>query len=52
MYTIKFANETLEHYSEEQLLNFVKTAVIRNKDISSFSVIREDSPTVLRTYKK
>lgn len=40
MYEVKFANETWHLDSDELLLEFVKTAVIRNKDISSFSVER------------
>jgi hypothetical protein len=40
MYEVKFSGETWYLDSDEQLLEFVKTAVIRNKDISSFSVER------------
>jgi hypothetical protein len=47
MYEVKFADETWYLDSDEQLLEFVKTAVIRNKDISSFSVER-----ILKTSKK
>ena len=38
MYEVKFSGETWYLDSDELLLEFVKTAVIRNKDISSFSV--------------
>lgn len=40
MYEIKFANETWHLDSDELLLEFIKTAVIKNKDINSFSVKR------------
>lgn len=40
MYEVKFADETWHIDSDELLLEFVKTAVIRNKDINSFSVKR------------
>jgi hypothetical protein len=47
MYEVKFANETWHLDSDELLLEFVKTAVIRNKDVSSFSVKK-----VLKTNNK
>lgn len=40
MYKVKFSGETRYLDTDELLLEFVKTAVIRNKDISSFSVER------------
>lgn len=40
MYEVKFSGETWYLDSDELLLEFIKTAVIRNKDISSFSVKR------------
>ena len=47
MYEVKFLGVTWYLDSDESLLEFIKTAVIRNKDISSFSVER-----VLKTSKK
>jgi hypothetical protein len=47
MYEVKFANETWHLDSDELLLEFVKTTVIRNKDVSSFSVKK-----VLKTNNK
>lgn len=47
MYEVKFADETWHLNSDELLLEFIKTAVIRNKDVSSFSVKR-----VLKTNNK
>lgn len=38
-YEITFGNHT-EQVSEQGLLNFVKIAVIQNKDISNFNVKR------------
>lgn len=40
-YTITFANEKWEHLSEEQVMNFVKTAMIRNQDIRKATIERE-----------
>ena len=40
-YAVTFENHTMV-LEEDGLLEFVKTAVIRNKDISSFSVQRLD----------
>ena len=47
MYEVKFANEKWYLHSDESLLEFVKTTVIKNKDINSFSVER-----ILKTNKK
>lgn len=43
-YQVKFG-DTTEVYTEEELQNFVKTAVVHNKDISRFSVERVDAPS-------
>ena len=43
-YKVTFG-DTTEVYTEEELQNFVKTAVVHNKDISRFSVERVDAPS-------
>lgn len=42
-YQVTF-DDTIEVYTEEGLQNFVKTAVVHNKDISRFSVERVGAP--------
>lgn len=42
-YRVTFG-DTTEVYTEEELQNFVKTAVVHNKDISRFSVERVNAP--------
>lgn len=42
-YKVTFG-DTTEVYTEEELQNFVKTAVVHNKDISRFSVERVGAP--------
>lgn len=42
-YKVTFGNTT-EVYTEEELQNFVKTAVVHNKDINRFSVERIGAP--------
>lgn len=42
-YRVTFG-DTTEVYTEEELQNFVKTAVVHNKDISRFSVERIGAP--------
>ena len=43
-YRVTFG-DTTEVLTEEELQNFVKTAVVHNKDISRFSVERVDAPS-------
>lgn len=43
-YRVTFG-DTTEVYTEEGLQDFVKTAVVHNKDISRFSVERVDAPS-------
>lgn len=40
-YSITFANEKWEHLSDEQVLNFVKTAIIHNQDVRKATIERE-----------
>lgn len=40
-YTVTFGN-VVKTFTEEQFLDFIKTAVIRNKDISNFIVNRNN----------
>lgn len=40
-YTITFANEKWEHQSEEQVMNFVKIAILHNKDVRKATIERE-----------
>ena len=49
-YKVTFGNTT-EVYTEEELQNFVKTAVVNNKDISCFSVERVGAPSSEDTNK-
>ena len=39
-YTIRFENEVLTNCTEEQVLNFVKIALLHNKDISKATIER------------
>lgn len=41
-YIVNFEGHTMT-LGEDELIEFVKTAVVRNKDIASFSVQRADS---------
>ena len=41
-YTIRFADQVWTNMSEEEVLNFVKIAMIHNKDISKATIERED----------
>lgn len=50
-YRVTFG-DTTEVYTEEELQNFVKTAVVHNKDISRFSVERIDAPESSETVQK
>lgn len=40
-YTIRFADQVYTNCTEEQVLNFVKIAMIHNKDISKATIERE-----------
>ena len=40
-YSITFANEKWEHLSEEQVMNFVKTAMFQNQDVRKATIERE-----------
>ena len=40
-YTIRFADQVWTNVSEEGVLNFVKTAMLHNKDISKATIERE-----------
>ena len=40
-YTIRFADQVWTNVSEEEVLNFVKIAMIHNKDISKATIERE-----------
>lgn len=49
----KEGNEIKSYYfTEEELINFVSIAVIHNKDISSFSVERQDKCMVINKNDK
>lgn len=50
-YRVTFG-DTTEVYTEEELQNFVKTAVVHNKDISRFSVERIGAPSSETVHKK
>lgn len=50
-YRVTFG-DTTEVYTEEELQNFVKTAVVHNKDISRFSVERIGAPSSESVHKK
>lgn len=41
-YKITFGDTTWTNMSEEQVLNFVKTAMFHNKDIRKATIERED----------
>jgi hypothetical protein len=40
-YTIRFADQVWTNMSEEEVLNFVKIAMIHNKDVSKAVIERE-----------
>ena len=41
-YTIRFADQVWTNKSEEEVLNFVKIALLHNKDISKATIEREE----------
>lgn len=41
-YKITFGDQVWTNLSEEQVLNFVKTAMLHNKDIRKATIERED----------
>ena len=41
-YTIRFADQVWTKMSEEEVLNFVKVAMLHNKDISKATIEREE----------